>query len=182
MNDEMYSQEELVAFQRVGEFLCWFSMLETKMDESIIELLGLERSAGQLLLTYVPFGKKCEFLSELIGLNEVGFGEPDKKAARKRLEQIRAKADKRNIIAHSFFAAEGEAVKFMKAKKKLRADTSETIDQDAFEKHRADMSDLWGWLAQITYQIRKKMSEKQIANALLEQLEREVREPFSKLN
>jgi hypothetical protein len=178
LNDELYSKDDVLAFQRVGEFLCWFSMLETKIDESIIGLLGLDPLAGRLLLTYVPFARKPEFLGELICLEDVGFTPTERNEAKSRLGEIHKKSQIRNIVAHSFFSGEQGAVKFMKAKKKLRADTSQTINEEAFQKHRTDMVDLWGWVAQISHRIKVKMSDKQIAEAMTERLS----QPFSKLN
>jgi hypothetical protein len=75
-------------------------MLETNIDESTISLLGLDPIAGRLLLTYVPFGNKCEFLSELICLDDVGFTAEETKDAKSKLGSIRKLADTRNMIAH----------------------------------------------------------------------------------
>jgi hypothetical protein len=176
----MYSKQEVLAFQRVGEFLCWFSMLETNLDETVINLLGLEPIAGRLLLTYVPFGKKCDFLNELIGLGEVGLSAEEKAQAKDKLGSIEKLADTRNVIAHSFFAAQEGGVKFLKAEKKMKADTSRTIDEESFQRHRTDIAELWGWVAQISHRIKMKMSKKQIAQALANRLANEISEPFSK--
>jgi hypothetical protein len=157
-------------------------MLETNIDESIISLLGLEPLAGRLLLTYVPFARECAFLAELIGLDDVGFADAEKKEANSKLGRIQDKARIRNIVAHSFFSAEQGAVKFMKAKKRMRADTSETINEEAFQKHRVEMADLWGWVAKITQQIKTKINEKQITRAMTDLLEKDVSRPFSKPN
>jgi hypothetical protein len=180
--DEFYSKDDVAAFQRVGEFLCWFAMLETNMDTSIVGLLGVEETAGRLLLSYVPFSRKCDFLRELICLEAVGFTDAERKEAKGKVGEIQQKADLRNIVAHSYFLAQEGGVKFMRAKKKMRADTSEVWDKDVFRRHRTDMVDLWGWVAKISGQIRQKMPEAQIARALAEQLAKERAAPFSKLH
>jgi hypothetical protein len=182
MTDEFYSADDLRGFQKVGEFLSWFARLEMQMDLSITALLGIEQTAGRLLLSYIPFSRKAEFLSKLIDLDEVGFTKEEKKAARERLGMIQDKGRTRNTIAHSFFTAESGRVKFMNATKTMSDDNSETVDDEAFWAHRTEMADLWGWLAQITARIQKKVGEKRLKDALLKQLEQEARQPFSNLH
>jgi hypothetical protein len=182
LEDELYSKQDMLAFQLVGEFLCWFSMLETNIDQSVIDLLDLEPVAGRLLMSYVPFQKKCDLLRELFSLEEVGFTNQEKKDANSKLNRIRGRADTRNIIAHSFFSSEEMGVKFLNAEKKMRADISQTIDQEEFRRHQTDMADLWGWLAQITHRIKVTMNRKQLAQALSDRLANELVNLFPKLH
>ena len=107
MDEEIYSQDDVRAFQRVGEFLAWFSMLESNIDVAIIGALGVEDNAGQLLMTFVPFGKKCEFLNALISAEDAGLDAVEIKTAQKNLSSIRKLADTRNMVAHSSFTARG---------------------------------------------------------------------------
>jgi hypothetical protein len=139
----MYSPEDKAAFMRVGEFLNWFSQLELQMDESIVSVLGLEPLAGRLLLSYVTCRKKCDFLKQLANLADLGFTAQELKDAEKTINRIQKLHDTRNVLAHSFFKAEAEGVKFIKAEKKLAADTSRTINEETFKRYRNEMADLW---------------------------------------
>jgi hypothetical protein len=57
LEDELYSKNDMLAFQRVGEFLCWFSMLETaknrmRADSSETKTKRCSVSIGQRWRTY----------------------------------------------------------------------------------------------------------------------------------
>jgi hypothetical protein len=181
--NELYSKDDLLAFQRVGEFLCWFSMVESKIDESIIRLLGIEAVAGRLLLAYVPFAKKCEFFREMISVSEGAFADDERKQAVSKVNNIINFANtKRNIIAHSQFVAYEGGVKFLKAEKKMRDDTSRLFDAETFRACRTQMLEFWESVTQITHRIQVKMNQKQIAESLGKRLADEIAEPFSKLH
>jgi hypothetical protein len=166
MTVETYSPEDKAAFQRVGEFLCWFSMLETKIDELMIRVVGVEDLAGRLLLSYVPFRRKCEFVSKLVELPQLESAPDEKKCAQDTLERIEALHDIRNILAHSqFFAAPG-AVTFMKAEKKLLADTRKRISDETFQQYMDDMVDLLGKIDQIAQRIQSKADQNQVTEAM----------------
>lgn len=166
MSDEIYSIEDKAAFMRVGEFLNWFSQLELKIDDSILRVLGIEPIAGRLLLAYVPCRNKCEFLKKLAGLSELNFSSEEKNLAKTVISRIQTLHDTRNILAHSFFKAESEGVRFLKAEKKLTADTSRTINDQTFDSYRNEMADLWGRLAQIAGLIQRRLNQKQVAEAM----------------
>ena len=179
VKDDIYSERDVAAFQRVGEFLSWFSLLESDINESIINLLALDAIVGRLLLSYVPFARKCEFLRELFGLKAVGFKQPEKKNANSKLGRIQELSAIRNVVAHSAFSAHRYGVKFFNADKRLRPDTSRIINKKTFRKYRADMADLRGWLAQITHRVKAKTNEHQIAEAISETALRALQEALT---
>jgi len=88
MDEEIYSSEEKQAFHRVGEFLAWFARLEAVIDRSIIDLLQLETTAGELLMTYLNFSAKCTFLQELVTAQGVGLTEDEVEAAACAIELV----------------------------------------------------------------------------------------------
>ena len=182
MTDEMYSAEDKAAFMRVGEFLNWFSQLELQMDEAIIRILGIEVSAGRLLLSYVPCRNKCEFLKKLSNLRELGLGNQEREDAKKITSWVQSLHDERNVLAHSFFRADAGGVRFLKAEKTLGPDMSRHYSDERFIEFRNEMADLWGRLAQVSARIESKVSERkqQIAEAMLESRFEEMLAPFTK--
>jgi hypothetical protein len=141
-------------------------MLETNLDESIISVLGIEPVAGRLLLSYVPFNRKCDFLKKLTSLPELGFTSQELAEAKAAMGSIQKLSEIRNVVAHSFFSADAIGVKFLRAEKNLARDTSKTINNETFERHRNEMADLWGKVAQIAHRIKVKMNERQVAEAM----------------
>jgi hypothetical protein len=180
MSEEIYSQEDKAAFMRVGEFLNWFSQLEMQIDETIIRVLRIELLAGRLLLSYTPCRNKCEFLKKLASLSELAFTREELADAKDTIGRIQKLHDIRNVLAHSFFKAETDGVKFLKAEKRIAADTRETINHETFERHRNDMAHLWGKLAQIAVHIQKKMNRMEVAEAMARARFEEELAPFSK--
>lgn len=179
MTDEIYAPEDKAAFMRVGEFLNWFSQLEMQVDESIIRVLGIEMLAGRLLLSYTPCRNKCEFLKKLASLPQLALTPEELADAKKTMSRIQELHDTRNILAHSFFKAETGGVKFLKAEKSIAPDTSRTINDETFERHRNEMAHLWGKLAQVAGRIHNKMNEREIAEAMARARFEELT-PFSK--
>jgi hypothetical protein len=167
VDEEFYSPEELQAFQRVGEFLCWFAMLEDNIGESIIDVLGLEPIAGRLLMTYVNFAAKCDFLKELISVEGLELTSEELKSANSTIGSIQSLNSTRITVVHSFFSHDNGGVKFLKGKKKLREDRSRIINNDEFIKYRNDMADYWGRVAQIASKIKGKAKQKKIAELML---------------
>jgi len=180
MTDEIYSPEDKAAFMRVGEFLNWFSQLEMQIDEAIIRVLGIELLAGRLLLSYTPCRNKCEFLKKLAGLSELAFTLQELADAKDAIGRIQVLHDTRNVLAHSFFKPESEGVKFLKAEKKLAADTSRTINDETFERYRNEMAHLWGKVAQIAGSIQTKMNQREVAEAMARARFEDELAPFSK--
>jgi len=179
VKDDIYSGKDVVAFQRVGEFLSWFSLLESDINESIISLLALDAMVGRLLLSYVPFARKCEFLKELFGLKAVGFKPPERKSANSKLGRIQELSAVRNVVAHSAFSAHRYGVKFFNVDKKMRPDTSRIINKKTFQKYRSDMVDLRGWLAQNTHRVKVKLNEHQIAKAMTDSVLKAIQEALN---
>lgn len=182
MADEIYSEEDKSAFMRVGEFLNWFSQLELKMDEAIIRILGIEEVAGHLLLSYISCRSKCEFLKKLSKLPELELSENEQNQAKEITSKIQALHDHRNVLAHSYFRADSEGVRFLKAEKKLEADTSRTYSEDKFIGYRNEMVDLWGRLAQLSHRIETKIAERrnETIKAMLRARFSEMMEPVQK--
>ncbi len=67
------------AFHLVGEFLGWFARLEAVIDQSIIDVLELEPTVGQLLMIYLNFSSKCTLLQEFALADGVGLSAKERK-------------------------------------------------------------------------------------------------------
>ena len=182
--EEIYSPDEVQSFQRVGEYLAWFARLEAVMDGSIIDILNLEPTAGRLLLSFVSFSAKCNFLEELARAEGTGLTDTERKETPSNIEKIRKIARRRNTIAHSMFEPTGGGIKFADAtKKKLAADRSNVIQHDVFDRDRLQMGELWMWVASTAAKIRAHGKQTQIAEAVLRaRLKVAEPEPGSKPN
>jgi hypothetical protein len=116
----------------------------------------------------------------LATLPELEFSSEKAKSAKNTTSRIQELHDVRNVLAHSFFKPESSGVKFFKAEKSLTADTSRTINDDTFELYRNEMADLWVKLAMITGRVHAKMTQRQIAEAMIRTRFEEDLAPFSK--
>jgi hypothetical protein len=181
-DEEIYSPEELRAFHLVGEFLGWFARLEAVIDQSIIDILELEPTVGQLLMIYLNFSSKCTLLQEFALADGVGLSAKERKDAKEAISKLRKLADTRNIIAHSMFSPAEAGIKFSShGQKKLVADRSTTIEEDEFRRKREEIGQLWSNVASIAAQIRSKANQKQITELVLRaRLANAVAEPGTK--
>ncbi|SHL55101.1 hypothetical protein [Bradyrhizobium lablabi] len=168
-DEEIYSPDEQRAFHLVGEFLGWFARLEAVIDRSIIDLLELEPTTGQLLMTYLNFSSKCTILQELASADGVGLSTEERREAKNAIGKIRKLADTRNIIAHSMFSPSEAGIKFSShGQKKIVSDRSTVIEESEFRKNREIIAQSWSNIASLAAQIKSKTRERRIAEIVLQ--------------
>jgi hypothetical protein len=166
-DEEIYSPEEKRAFHLVGEFLGWFARLEAVIDRSIIDILGLEQTAGQLLMTYVNFASKCTMLKELAMAQGNGLSKDERDAAKEAVGKILDLAATRNIVAHSMFSPSELGIQFSHGKKKLAQDRSIATEENEFRRKRDIIAECWSDVASVAARITSNKAEKRIAETVL---------------
>jgi hypothetical protein len=172
MSDEdIYSPEEAKAFHLVGEFLGWFARLEAVIDRSIIDILELDATVGQLLMIYLNFSSKCTLLQELALADGVGLSAKEHKEAKDTISKLRKLADTRNLIAHSMFspAPAEPGIQFAShGQKRLLTDKSTIIEEDEFRRKREEIAQSWSNVASIAARIKFVAKQKRIAGLVLQ--------------
>lgn len=92
----------------MGVFYSNWARLECLMDCSIGKLLNLSHKRTHVITTYIDFGKKAQWLRELIKDSDL----PTKEQALAALNAIQNDS-KRNVFAHSYVWVDGEVITFI---------------------------------------------------------------------
>lgn len=119
------------AYQRVGEFLYHFALLEREMDEGIGKLLGLQGSVVDIVTANMDFFRKLKVLFSAEFAKAAVPDETRKKLLKQTWEAISSLNENRIMMAHyPFSPAKPSGVVFRKAVavKQLKVENVEWSD------------------------------------------------------
>ena len=139
MNTGPEKEQEKRAFQLVGQFLHWFALLESELDQGIAKLFGIADGSLDIIASNVDFSRKVKIVRSA----EVYKAElPDaerKKLLKDTFGSVLKLNDRRKIVAHCRFEASSGGVVFRRAVADSRLQVEDVEwNQEEFERLYAE--------------------------------------------
>jgi hypothetical protein len=130
------------SFEMVGEYMCCWASMETKIDVAFGAALNLSRLQRIVVCSNIAFNTKCNILLVLMNSSYFNGIEEYQKAIKKALA---ISADRNLMVHHEFFPEEGEdfIVRFFAYKARGKIDIpSVTWSEKVFDRKIAEINAL----------------------------------------